>query len=203
MSDEGAISAVEIRLGTVIKDISATWGCYYNACVCRCVYVRQAQMMSRSTKLAIIFVFSSKKMISTLFHNGSRWVASQCVCLCVWLCFCVSLCIHTDLSVTDWVYPPLGWHMCVCERERVGVFVCVDVYLSEQLFQRERISASVIASAIFSTPISFSPPTPPLSLFLIFLWCLFSLWILSSLLLQTSSPALTHRSFLFYIPLIS
>ncbi len=46
-----------------------------------------------------------------------------------------------------------GVCMCVCvrEREAVGVLMCVDVYLSEQLFQRERISASVIASAIFSS----------------------------------------------------
>lgn len=44
----------------------------------------------------------------------------------------------------------------MCARVSTCTFVidvgilCVCVYLSEQLFQRERISASVIASAIFS-----------------------------------------------------
>lgn len=106
------------------------------------------------------FLFShlgKKKIINTLFHNGSRWVASQFVCVydCAFVCPHGPVCEWLSVSAFRLA------HVCVWERERVGVFVCVDVYLSEQLFQRERISASVIASAIFSTPIS---PPPPLSL---------------------------------------
>ncbi len=135
-------------------------------------------------------------------HINQRRKKVSCSTACVTVWTWAFVCSCTSTYTCLWLSVSAFRLVCVWERERVGVFMCVDVYLSEQLFQRERISASVIASAIFSPGISLSPSLSlSLSLFLIFLWYLFSLWILSSLLLQTSSLAFTHLSFLFYFSL--
>lgn len=63
----------------------------------------------------------------------------------------VQPCVCVPVSPHAHVYAPsTSTFKLVHMRVREGLVCVDDVYLSEQLFQRERISASVIASAIFS-----------------------------------------------------